>query len=159
MVGMERAAKAVQDSPEENAKGLFRGRGLNMMRLAAFGMVAQGGNTGAHEGYPEMSTVRNVQVQAKPAVTNIVRGLLYIPIGADLAFQNTKAYIVKFIGDVVGYFAPDYLNEARVAAAQIPHVGEAFALAGLVILADGALRLPVGLYRQHTNQQLINVSV
>ena len=90
--------------------------------------------------------------QARPAASNLIRGIIYTPIGADLLLSNTKSLVVRLVKDVFSYAAPHYYMEAKNAIGGIPYIGEIFTVAGLAILVDGAIRLTIGGYRAYTNR-------
>jgi hypothetical protein len=120
---------------------------LRNMRRSRAGSVGQNPNT-----------QYVVQIQTYPAASNLTRGLIYTPIGADLLLSNTKSLFVHGVEYVLNYVAPSYYQMSlKPTVAAIPYVGELFALAGLIILVDGVIRLAVGGRRAYINSGLISV--
>ncbi len=132
---------------------------LRNMRRNIRGAVGASGEEQAPQAEQNISTVKNVQIVAKPATSNLVRGAIYIPVGADLLVSNTKSIFVQGVEYVLNSVAPYYFQGVRSSVESVPHFEELFALAGLIILGDGAIRLSIGAYRYRANRGLINATV
>lgn len=73
------------------------------------------GAVSGYGGKQDTGTVRIVNVQEKPAASNLIRAIIYIPLGADLIISNTKSLVVQgveyLLGHALNYATPTHILE------------------------------------------------